>query len=83
MEYLAEYFRKIHLVVATEVRCRSVMSNEVETLLKLRFPTMVGAAEEKRGINCSRGDDKQPIAQRVRKVARNRANTTVRRSASM
>jgi len=73
MEYFAEYFRKIHLVVATEVRCRSVMSNEVETLLKSRFPTMVGAAEEKPGINCSRGDDKQPIAQRCTKTSRSKS----------
>jgi len=31
------YGKVIYLVVATEIRCRSVISNEVETLLKPRF----------------------------------------------
>lgn len=34
---------------------------------------MTRAAEEKRGINCSRGDDKQPIARRCTKTSRSKS----------
>jgi len=76
-------------VVATEVCYWSVISNEVETLLKPRFRPWTEPRRKKRRINCSRGDDKQPIAQRCTKTSRSKScnpvqyDATVRRSAGV
>lgn len=81
------YAKNVHLVVATEVRCRSVMSNEVETLLKSRFRPWPGLRRKNAELTALTAMTNSLSRNGVRKqVARNRAtrcNTTVRRSASV